>query len=284
METYHFRIADFTFRIQTDRPVKIGPNFAPFVAEPDPNPLEQAKLLCCERLPEVPAETVWEHNSGYAEVGGQKRIYHRLTADDEPYCVELFYEESDRVIYFDRKKNEFPDTMQKLFNGLEMEKLLLRHDAMILHSSLVRWQGKAILFSAPSGTGKSTQADLWETYMGSETLNGDRSILRKSQGRWTAFGLPYAGSSGIYRNESAPIAVIVLLEQGPENRIEPVGHAQALRKLIPEISKRDWDRNFMNRILDLLLELLDQVPVFRLVCRPDREAVELLHDTITKEV
>ena len=59
-------------------------------------------------------------------------------------------------------------------------------------ASFIRWQGRGILFSAPSGTGKSTQANLWVQHQGAEVINGDRAALRQVGGRWQAFGLPYA--------------------------------------------------------------------------------------------
>ena len=78
-----------------------------------------------------------------------------------------------------------------------LERQMIRRDSMILHCAYIKYCGAAILFSAPSETGKSTQAGLWEKYRGSETVNGDRALLRKIDGRWTACGWPVCGSSEI---------------------------------------------------------------------------------------
>ena len=83
-----------------------------------------------------------------------------------------------------------------------IEQVLNSYNTFLLHSSFIKWKDKAILFTAPSGTGKSTQADLWEKYENAEIINGDRSGIRKMDGKWTAYGLPIAGSSGIYKNIS----------------------------------------------------------------------------------
>ncbi len=167
-----------------------------------------------------------------------------------------------------------------LLNFIGLEQLLLRHDALILHSSFVRYNGMGILFSAPSGTGKSTQADLWEQFMHSETINGDRAGLRRTDGIWTAYGLPYAGSSKIYRNESAPVRAIVALAQGAENTIRPLTPMEAVRRLLPEFTLHHWDEDFMNHGLNLIVSLMTEVPAYLLTCRPDEDAVRLLADTL----
>ena len=105
---------------------------------------------------------------------------------------------------------------------------------------------------------------------------GDRAALRPGPDGWRAYGLPYAGSSGIYRNEHAPVAAIVLLGQAKENSIRRVSPAQALCALFPEVSKQGWDPLWTNRVLELLTKLVTQVPVYRLECLPDPSAVDCL--------
>lgn len=169
---------------------------------------------------------------------------------------------------------------RNLYELLGLENLLLQFGGLLLHSSFIRWQGQGVLFSAPSGTGKSTQADLWAQYEGAEVLNGDRSALRPVDGRWTAFGLPYAGTSGIYRNESAPLRAIVVLRQAKQNRIRPMNAAEAFRFLLPEFTIHRWDTAAYQKAMELVLALLAEVPVYLLECLPDRGAVELAKQTL----
>lgn len=169
---------------------------------------------------------------------------------------------------------------RNLYELLGLENLLLQFGGLLLHSSFIRWQGQGILFSAPSGTGKSTQADLWARFEGAEVLNGDRSALRPVGGRWTAFGLPYAGTSGIYRNECAPVRAIVALRQAKRNRIRPMGASEAFRFLLPEFTIHRWDTEAYQKAMGLALALLAEVPVWLLECLPDRGAVELTKQTL----
>ena len=163
---------------------------------------------------------------------------------------------------------------------LSLEKLFLGVDGFILHSSFISYRGKGILFSAPSGTGKSTQASLWEKYEGAEILNGDRGLLVRRGEDWTVSGMPFAGSSGIYRNETVSLGAIVILRQSPENSIRPVAPGEAIRYLYPEISMHRWSPDFVNSILSLVLDLLSKVPVFLLDCRPDQGAVHVLKNVL----
>lgn len=170
-----------------------------------------------------------------------------------------------------------------LMTLLSLESLLLRHDALLLHAAFIEARGKAILFSGPSGIGKSTQAALWQEHQGACILNGDRAALRKSEGTWRAWGLPYAGSSGIYRNESAPVAAIVLLQQGGENTLRQLSPSEALRRLYPEIMIHRWDERFVEKALELAAALLENTGVWLLRCRPEKEATQLLTETLEKE-
>lgn len=159
---------------------------------------------------------------------------------------------------------------------MDLEATLLHFNTIILHASFIRWNGNGILFSAPSGTGKSTQAALWEEYNDAEILNGDRAALRKVNGVWRAYGLPYAGTSGIYRNESAPLKTVVALRQATENRVRRIKGSEAFSYLYPETMIHRWDDDFENRATELLLDVLREVPVFLLECLPDRESVKML--------
>ena len=282
MNQYDMNIAGISIRLQTDMPLEIGAHFAPFQTKPKEDPDELFEIAMAGAFPEMPVPADWPHNFGHTRLNGHEVILRRL-GDNAPYLMEEIYAPGQHRVRYRTSSNEQPVSIGQVFRNLPLEEIFKRHDAMILHSSLVRWNGKAILFSAPSGTGKSTQADLWETYMGSETLNGDRSGLRKIDGVWVAHGLPYAGSSGIYRNESAPIAAIVMLSQGPENVIEPLRPAQCLRKIFPEVTLHRWDPEFMDWGISQITDLVSSVPCYHLSCRPDRGAVELLRETIQRE-
>lgn len=143
---------------------------------------------------------------------------------------------------------------------------------LILHSSFINWQNNGILFSAPSGTGKSTQADLWNRYENTEIINGDRAGVRNVDGVWSAYGLPVAGSSGIYKNKKAQISHIIVLRQGKENKLTRLSPRDAFIKIYSETTVHTWDAEFQSNILNMISDLVQNVPVYLYECLPDESA------------
>lgn len=178
---------------------------------------------------------------------------------------------------------QYFQTLDNLLDAANLEHMLTALGAISLHSSFITHGGQAVLFSAPSGTGKSTQAALWEQHAHAEQINGDRSVIRCVDGVWTAFGFPFAGSSGIYKNKSAPIRAIVVLRQAKDNTIERLGASEAFRLLYSETAIQRWNTQGHAAAVDLLIRLSAAVPVYRLCCTPDARAVELLRQTLSSQ-
>ena len=173
------------------------------------------------------------------------------------------------------------------FNPLtfvELSDFMIRRGAMILHSSLIDHQGRGIVFTAPSGTGKSTQADLWHKYRGAEILNGDRSIIRREGSGYRCYGSPYAGSSGIYQNKSVALGAVVVLRQAPKNRIRRMKAREAYLCLLSEMSLSPIDRETVEKQSQWLLDLISAVPVYLLECLPDEGAVDALWGAMEGEL
>ena len=160
---------------------------------------------------------------------------------------------------------------------------MIRWDSMILHCAYIKYHGKAILFSAPSETGKSTQAGLWERYRGSETVNGDRALLRKIDGRWIACGWPVCGTSEICHLKDTPIHAVVMLRQGKENHVERLSPVQGFAQLYSQITVNQWNRDFVQRTAELIEDLVVHVPVWQLTCNISENAVRCLETVLFPE-
>ncbi len=205
-------------------------------------------------------------------------VYFCLRPDAAPFaCVHR--KEGTRLTlhgeYLHEKASELRYS-SNLCDLLSLETLLLLHGGFLLHASFLDIGGAALLFSAPSGTGKSTQAALWERYMGARIINGDRATLRYINGTWHAFGLPYAGSSQICHDAKLPCRAIVVLRQAKENRLTRLTAREAVLALYPELSVHEWETVQVEAAMTLLLHLLRDIPVYRLDCLPNEEAVRLL--------
>lgn len=282
MHEYTLSLTGLVIRLETPFELLIRSETAPFMSVS--SGLYDICIRFCpvEQLPPCPTDGRWVEDMFYTSLNGFSAVYVRNYVGEAPYAVLIYRSAEIECIYL-QQFQKYVSESSSILNLIGLEKLLLDADAFLLHASFIRWKGNGILFSAPCGTGKSTQADLWEQYRNSETLNGDRAGVRCVDGEWTAFGMPFAGTSGIYRKESAPIAAIVTLSQGPENVIHRMRPMEAIRRLLPECSCRRWDSGFMNQMLDLLLRLVQHIPIYHLECRPDQGAVDLLHDTLIKD-
>ena len=153
---------------------------------------------------------------------------------------------------------------------------VLRFGGIFLHASFIDVGGEAVLFTAHKQVGKSTQARLWQTLRGAETVNGDRALLRRINGRICACGSPYCGTSDICGNRILPLKAVVVLSQAPENRAEKAGPRQAFRALMSGCSFNTWDPGQVNAATAICGGIVTEVPFYTLACRPDEGAVEAL--------
>lgn len=169
-------------------------------------------------------------------------------------------------------------------SGSHFHYQLLRHGGMMLHSSAVVVDGRAYLFSAPSGTGKSTHTRIWQQLMGerAKVINDDKPALRSIGGIWYAYGTPWCGKDGININARAPIAGICFLKQASENRIRRLSNAEAVRNIIWQTMRRFRLEENLDRMLANVDSLVRSVPVFELENRPEPEAAMLSYETMRR--
>ena len=163
---------------------------------------------------------------------------------------------------------------------LALERRLAEQPCLILHCAYTEYQGKAMLFSAPSGTGKTTQAGLWEQYRESRTVNGDKALLEYDGTAWTANGWPVCGTSGVCENKKLPVGCIVMLSQAKTNQAWRLRPAEAFTSLYGQITMNRWDREGLVHSLDLLEQLAGKVPVYHLACDISEDAVKTLEQEI----
>lgn len=161
-----------------------------------------------------------------------------------------------------------------------LERHIIRQKNLILHCAYVKYRQQAILFSGPSGTGKSTQAALWEQYRNAHTVNGDRALLRKSDDRWMACGWPVCGSSNICEQEETLIQAIVILRQGEINHVERLSSIQAFRHLYSQVTINQWNKDFVQQAACCIEDLITKVPVWLLTCDISEKAVQSLESAI----
>jgi hypothetical protein len=149
--------------------------------------------------------------------------------------------------------------------------VLAREGGFLVHSASAVRNGKAFLFSGVSGAGKTTISRLAPPDVA--VLTDEISYVRKSGEGYTAYGTPFAGElARAGENISAPLAALYLLRQGPENRIEPVGAAEAVRALLGNILFFAEDAELVRMVFQAACEFVAKVPVRRLTFLPNSSA------------
>ena len=157
---------------------------------------------------------------------------------------------------------------------------ILFNHGIVVHAAAIDYEGKGIIFSAPSGTGKSTQANLWNKHKGARILNGDRPCLRISEGHVEVYGTPWSGTSKQFLNHSSPLSAIIMLEQANTNEISQLSAAAAIRLLVPRCYLPYYCENLMTLALENIGQIIKKTPIYLLKCRPDIEAVELVAERL----
>ena len=185
-------------------------------------------------------------------------------------------------LFFNTKR--MPLDEEGLLSSIGLETVLLRHERCILHASFISVQGEAILFTAPSGTGKSTQAELWHLFRGARIINGDKAVLQNRGDEVFACGLPLCGSSGICLNDTVPLSAVVVLAQGKENSVKRLRGAQAVKAVLPQIYTQPRDPEAVNGAITAAIRIAEHVPVYFLHCLPNESAVACLEEMLKKEI
>lgn len=159
------------------------------------------------------------------------------------------------------------------------------HRTVAVHTSVIQYKGRTVLFLGESGTGKSTHTRLWrENIEGAVLLNDDSPILRIIDGKPWMFGSPWSGKTPCYKQESYPLAACVRLSQAPYNKIQRLNIAQAYAALHPSCPPDfAYDDTLYDHISETIGEVLANVPLYHLACLPDRDAAELSCKTVFGE-
>ncbi len=147
------------------------------------------------------------------------------------------------------------------------------YDGFLMHGSALAYDQNAYLFCAPSGTGKSTHAALWREVFGERVvmINDDKPLIRKIEGVFHACGTPWSGKHDLDRNLALPLKGVVLLFRGDHARIERAAPKDLLGQLFNQIYRPSDSEKYL-RTIDLVGEMLESCPVYRLFCTPTPNA------------
>lgn len=232
------------------------------------------------------ADKVVEVTSIYAEVHEYCTDYQ--TDENVDYSVTTTQADID----FEREKSaredevegipirHFPDSyLEGLAVYRKIANTMIDYDTILFHGSVIAVDGVGYLFTAKSGTGKSTHTRLWREYFGDRAVmvNDDKPLLKIMDRGVIAYGTPYNGKHRLGSNISVPLKAICILTRDTDNHIEPITRNQAYTKLLQQVY-RPADGEKMMKTLDLLDRLADSIKLYQLGCNMDISAAQVAYE------
>lgn len=283
-----YRIAGIGFAVKYEKAVRDTKPFQPFITDggkadvqisvqPVDSPVDSLA---------VPQGNILYRNDEYLltrEKNGTVYWFYACDPDQTIYAYRIKKDNIISIRYLNKYQNRYFSQDGSVFYHARFADMILPFNRLILHASYIHTDYGGILFSGPSGVGKSTQADLWIRYRECcELINGDKPVIGYDQNEWKAYGSPFAGSSRCYVNKSDRIRAIVILEQASENRVDELSQAEAFRQIFRNAVIECADPVQTQKASDLITSLIQQVPVYRLACTPDQKAVDCLTQVLRK--
>lgn len=209
----------------------------------------------------------------------------RLLILPDGQAAYAYLEETDSnhmEIYFNPAYTSLLSADTIFHSMLALEKHLVLQNSFVFHCSYLDFEGKAILFSGPSGIGKTTHTNLWCQYLPNraKVLNGDKCLLSREGNTFYANGWPICGSSGICYNERREVRAVVLLQQAPENRLIEEKKILTFRRVLEQLTVNYWNREFTDAAMTFADSLVSTLPCFTYGCNISREAVDTLYQQL----
>lgn len=196
----------------------------------------------------------------------------RLVTDDD-YREATLYAEGERLFGL----NDALMVMFALSTAGEQ--------TLLMHASVVSYQGAAYLMLGKSGTGKSTHTRLWlEHIAGTELVNDDNPVVRIEGDRLLVYGSPWSGKTPCYRNVSYPVGGLVQLSQAPYNKIRRIKGVEAYISLVPAVSGKRWDKRIADGLHETENWVAGHVPMYHLECLPNGAAALTCRDAVAPMV
>ena len=204
-----------------------------------------------------------------------------LCAQAPEISIAVTQEEIDR----EREDEKAPDGyLESLAIYRKLCENFVQRNILLIHSAAIAVDGKAYLFTAPSGTGKTTHIKLWMEKFGEKAfvVNGDKPLVSVTPEEIRVWGTPWDGKEHWNTNISVPVAGICQIGRGEQNEICPVSASDALSLLFAQTYRPETESG-MRKSVQLLAEIARRVPVWRLKCNMSTEAAEVSYAAMRGE-
>lgn len=194
----------------------------------------------------------------------------------------LSFDGKEAVFYYDGSTQQ--EAVDELFYGFRAAFFYLAalHGKYALHSASNYYQEKAWLYSASSGTGKTTHVKLWEKLYAVPVLNGDLNLLGMEKDEVFVYGIPWCGTSGVYTTKKYPLGGIILLKRGTENRVCKLPQNERQLYTAQRMISPAWTEKQVDDSLLFAEKLSDRIPIRQLYCTQEPSAAAVMKEYIDK--
>jgi hypothetical protein len=183
-------------------------------------------------------------------------------------------------IYINQSLNPNASEMEYVLLSIIFMEIAMRNQFLPFHASAILYQDQAILFSAPSQTGKSTHARYWkQAFQDVKFINDDKPLLKIEDDSIMVYGSPFSGKSSINQNIKAPLRAIVFIKQGLTNVMRPIQGDEALKELMKNMLRPD-DESVWDDMIQVINAIMEDIPMFILEATHSVDAAKAAHDII----
>ena len=226
----------------------------------------------------IPVKIISKHKYVY------ELCYNYLTEKNPFFSVSLSNEDILREVAILEKSGKRPLEEMYLESTAIYRKILkelIKYDAFMMHSAAIKLHETAVAFIGKSGAGKTTQSMFWTKEFGAKYINGDKPIIRFTDGKFYVFGTPWSGKERLNTNTYAELKSLVLVQKSDSNKIERLSSYEALPIVLNQINF--WnDEQSVSVIMDMVDKLLCNASVYRLFCKKEPESAHLAYNYIMK--
>jgi len=272
-----------------DSRLKIGltPQYLPFVREGVIEAVDLDLTIHYGNIPEVETTTEGFRSGGAWEVSksGEQYVFRFSSPIYDPPLYKLAVISSDfshgEVFLRPIEGCSIGGAIYPLehpFDEVLINHWLAGGHGIELHACGVCWEGRGVACCGSSGAGKSTMGRLWQEAHAGEVLSDDRIIIRRDE-EFMVYGTPWHGNANLALNKGCPLRAILFLEHAPVNHVERLRPVEGASQLLARSFPTFWESTGMQRTLDFINDIVEQVPCFRLGFVPDESIVHFLKET-----
>lgn len=230
---------------------------------------------------------IMENSGDKTERRAEKYLYDYEGKPDFKLRIEEdqfqnLYEKHLEVFKYPREQYTMQDFIHN-FYGTGFAHNILEHNGCVLHSSAVAVDGNAYLFSAHSGTGKSTHTSLWLDYFKDKAIiiNDDKPCIREVNGELYVYGTPWSGKHDISINDKFKLKAITFICRSDENWIRETSKAEAISLFLTQTYK-PRDKEHMDLLLNMINKIFSKVKIYKMGCNISEEAAKLSYEVMSK--